>query len=126
MIPLILPIASGVAHQEQTLTLDGRRYRLRLDWSGRLDRWAFDLLDSAEVPIVLSGGLVLGTDMLRQVRSSPRTPPGALVLLDTEGQDAEATLFSLGGRHALVYIEGDDTQDSAAARALGSAGGGGD
>jgi hypothetical protein len=97
-----IPIAPGVPAQEQVTTLDGRAYRLTLRWNGRIERWFFDLETAAGEAIVRGKPLVLGADLLRQVRWNPAAPQGGLVLADPAG--AEATLEALGSRAVLLYF----------------------
>ena len=90
------------AAQSITLTLDGRRYRLDLDWIGRIRRWSFSLYTAAGAPIVRSKGLVVGADLLGRTRHDPRCPQGALHVVDLQG-DSDASLDSLGVRHVLYF-----------------------
>lgn len=101
---ITLPVAPGVAHQIATVTLDGRRFQLRLDWIQRIRRWSLSLATEAGASIVRCKQLALRSDLLRQVRYLPEAPEGVLTVVDLEKADAEATLFSLGRRHALVYL----------------------
>lgn len=98
-----LPIAPSTPHQVSTVTLDGRRYDLRIDWIQRVRRWSLSLSTAAGVSIMRGKFLALRSDLLRQVRWNPDAPQGVLVLLDLEDRDVEATLGSLGVRHVLVY-----------------------
>ena len=101
---ITIPIAWRTAAQKQITTLDGRRYTLSLDWIQRIKRWTFTLSTESGAAIMSGKGLALRADLLRQNRWDPRCPPGALMLIDTEG-DQEPDLESLGRRHALVYFE---------------------
>lgn len=98
-----IPLVS-TPHQIQTTTLDGKRFRLRVDWNGRIERWFFDLLRDDDTPIVLGKALVTNADLLRQYRADPTCPQGVLMLVDQEGKDAEAGVLDLGTRHALWYV----------------------
>ncbi len=100
---LIIPLTTA-PHQEQTTTLDGKRFRLRVDWNGRLERWYFDLFRDDGTAIVQGKALVTSADLLRQYRADPTAPQGALTLVDQEGRDEEAGLLSLGTRHVLWYV----------------------
>lgn len=99
-----IPVAARTAHQTQTTTLDGRRFRISLDWNQRIQRWFVSLATDEGVWIFRSKGLVLGSDILRQTRYLPEAPQGALVLLDLQDQDVEASLDSLGARHRIFYF----------------------
>lgn len=98
-----IPLAPSVAHQTQTITLDGRRFQLRADWIQRVRRWAISLSTDAGTSILRCKFLALRSDLLRQVRARPESPQGVLTLLDLEARDEEAGYASLGGRHVLVY-----------------------
>ena len=98
-----IPLAPSVAHQVQTVTLDGRRFELRIDWIQRVRRWALSLSTDAGESIMRCKFLALRSDLLRQVRARPEAPQGVLTLLDLEAQDAEAGFASLGIRHVLTY-----------------------
>ncbi len=104
-----IPVLSGVPSQEILITLEGRRYLLRLDWLGRLETWSFSLFTENETPFLQGKGLVLGADLLRLSRHVPGCPQGSLLLTDSQGLDAEATLSSLGVRHLLIYVTSDES-----------------
>jgi hypothetical protein len=97
-----IPLRPNIAAQSVTLTLDGRRYRLDLDWIGRIRRWSFSLYTADGTPIVQGKGLVVGADLLRRTRYNPACPQGALHLVDLRG-DTDAALDTLGVRHALYF-----------------------
>ncbi len=99
MNPVIVPAASGVPHQVQITTLDGRPFTLRFDWIGRIERWTISI-DG----IVSCKGLVLGADILRQTRYNPEAPQGVLLVVDMMGADVEPDLYSLGIRHKILYF----------------------
>jgi hypothetical protein len=101
--PIILPVARQNPSQSQITTLDGRRYSIRLEWIGRLARWAVDLSTESGTPILRCKVAALRSDLLRQVRHRTDVPPGILVMVDTLNQDAEAGLSTLGSRHLLMY-----------------------
>ena len=104
-----IPVLPSVPAQEVVVTLEGRRYILRLDWLGRIETWSFSLFTENETPIVQGKGLVLGADLLRLSRHVPGCPQGQLYLADAQGLDAEATLESLGVRHLVVYVTSDES-----------------
>lgn len=93
-----------VAHFVQTTTFDGRPFRLRFSWNGRIGRWFVSIATGAGVDLVQSKALVLGADVLRQVRWNPDAPQGSLTVVDLEGAGVEASLDSLGTRHRVVYF----------------------
>lgn len=101
---LTIPVAPSVPFQTQVTTLDGRPFRLSFRWNGRIERWFVSVETAAGVPIVASKALVLGADVLRQVRYRPDAPPGVLTVADTAGADVEAGFATLGGRHRVLYF----------------------
>ena len=104
---LTIPIALGVPDQAQTTTLDGRPFRFRFRWIGRIERWMLDLETDAGAPILRCKGLVLGSDILRQTRHNPEAPQGVLAVVDTLGAGVEAGLYTLGARHLVIYFGAD-------------------
>lgn len=104
MALVILPTTPSVADQTALVTLDGRPFRFRFQWLGRIERWVFDLSRGDGTPIVLCKGLVIGADALRQVRYDPTAPQGVLTLVDSEGQGLEAGFDTLGVRHLVAYF----------------------
>ena len=101
---LQIPLRANIPAQSVSVTLDGRRYRLQLDWIGRIRRWSFSLATESGTSIVRSKGLVLGADLLKRSRHNALCPQGALILTDLQQLEAEATIDSLGVRHVLYYI----------------------
>lgn len=102
---ITIPVAPSIAHQIQTVTLDGRRFQLRLDWIQRIRRWAMTLSTDSGTPIVSCKLLAVRADLLRQHRYREDTPQGVLAVVDTEtGADAESGFATLGGRHRLIYL----------------------
>lgn len=98
-----IPLAASVAHQVSTVTLDGRRFELRIDWIQRVRRWSLSIATESGVSLLRCKFLALRSDLLRQIRAVPEAPQGVLTLLDLENQDGEAEFGTLGKRHALVY-----------------------
>lgn len=100
----------GAAHWTQTTALDGREYLLTFRWSQRAGRWTLDLADQDGDMIVAGRVLAPSLRLLRGVRDT-RRPAGDIVLVDQrgarEGLD-DPTFTSLGDRHALLYLDGDD------------------
>jgi len=99
-----IPLRPDLAHQAVNVTLDGRGYRLEVDWIGRIQRWTFSLYTSGGAPVLLTKGLVLGADLLQRTRYKPECPQGLLILRDLQRLDSEAELDTLGVRHVLSYV----------------------
>lgn len=111
MAILTIPcIPDGQAHWTQSTALDGREYLLTFRWSQRSGRWSLDLADQDGDTIVAGRVLAPSLRLLRGVRDT-RRPAGDIVLVDQrggrEGLD-DPTFTSLGERHQLVYLDGDD------------------
>jgi len=111
MSALVIPCQpGGQAYWTQTTPLGGADYQLTFRWSQRAGRWAVDLADSAGAPIVQGRTLAPLLRLLRGIRD-PRRPPGDLVLVDQQAAReglADPSFTSLGERHVLVYLDGDD------------------
>lgn len=103
---ITIPVAFRAPHQRQTTTLGGRRYILALDWIQRIQRWTISISTEDGALLLAGKGLAVEADLLKQVRYNPAVPRGLLTLLDLERTSStEASLESLGRRHALVYLE---------------------
>lgn len=100
---LRIPLRPSRPTQTVVTTLDGRRYRIKLDWIGRIARWSISIYSSDGALLLGTKGLVLGSDVLRRSRYNPAIPQGILYLEDLQGLDEEATLDSLGVRHVLRF-----------------------
>lgn len=100
---LKIPLRPNRAAQSVFVTLDGRRFRIDLDWIGRIRRWVFSLYTGSGTPILLCKGLALGADLLKRTRHRQDCPQGALLVRDRQDANAEPTLDSLGVRHDLIY-----------------------
>lgn len=109
MIALQIPIRRNVPNQSKTVLLDGVRYRISLDWNGRIGRWlcALTHADSGRV-VFTSRVLATRSDLLKLYRFSPDCPPGILSAIDLSGLDREADFSTLGADDgiALVYFSG--------------------
>lgn len=98
----IIPTTPGLAHYTQATELDGREYRLRFEWTGRLSRWSFALLTEADVPLVEGILLVPNVPLLRKL-ADERRPPGILAVQSVDGLPPGLNDFHPGGRCRLVY-----------------------
>ncbi len=108
-----IAIPKNVPDQVMTVgPLDGASYQMRFRWNMR-GGWTIDVADESSVPIFGMRGFVLGVDFFARVRSDPRVPPGALMLVDLTGQERNPgyldlcsgpTLSDLQGTCMLVYV----------------------
>jgi hypothetical protein len=100
----------GQSHWVQTTSLGGQQYQLTFRWSQRAGRWTVDLADDTGSMIVAGRALAPLLRLLKGVRD-PRRPPGEIVLVDQRAAReglADPSFTSLGERHQLVYLDGDD------------------
>tara|TARA_R110000868_G_scaffold69705_2_gene204889 strand:- start:539 stop:868 length:330 start_codon:yes stop_codon:yes gene_type:complete len=103
---LTLPVRLGVAAQRFSVVLDGRRYRIDLDWIGRTNRWSISFALDGGTVVWGSRTLATRSDLLKQHRHREDIPPGVLACIDLAGLDREPTIETLGrdDGHALIYI----------------------
>lgn len=101
-----LPVRPSIPAQSFGVVLDGRRYRVSLDWIGRIGRWSIDLVREGGEPVFRGRILATGADLLRQFQAQTDVPVGVLVLVDRSGTSREATLDTLGRSdgHSLVFV----------------------
>jgi hypothetical protein len=104
---LRVPVTRSEPSQSLVVLLDGVRYRISLDWNGRIGRWlcALTHADSGRV-VFTSRVLATRSDLLKLYRFSPDCPPGILSPIDLSGLDREASFSTLGADDgiALVYF----------------------
>jgi hypothetical protein len=94
----------GEAHVEQRITLSGRDYVLRFDWSQRDGHWFLGIYDPAGIAIITGLKLVANWRLLRG-RLEALRPPGELVVVDTIEPAIDPGFGDLGVRHTLNYLE---------------------
>ncbi len=85
------------------VTLEGAAYLLTVKWSTRQAQWSMDIARRDGTVLVGGLGLLLGSEVLRN-HAGRGLPPGALVLLDPAGSNADVTFDDLSERCALVYF----------------------
>lgn len=89
---------------ELSISLDGETFSFAFRWSSRTQSWTMDLGDGSGVLLAGGIGLVTGYPLLERFGQRDGWPAGALILLDSEAQDAEPGFTDLGTRHVLVYL----------------------
>lgn len=91
----------------QTVSLEGRRFRLRWRWLQLLARWALDVLSPDGT--LLAGGLAVvpNLDLFADCRGGrPEFPLGALFVVDSRELPQAPGLETLGGTNAqIVYLD---------------------
>jgi len=104
----------GESHWTQRTQIDGRDYILTFWWSQRAGRWSLDVADAEGGAIVSGRVLVPAFSALRGVRD-PRRAAGEIGLVDMQSGGGtgltavdDPTFSSLGTRHVLVYVDGED------------------
>jgi hypothetical protein len=106
MALLIIPVAPGLPAQRFTTTLDGRRWRFRLKWLQRVERWHLSIAYDDGTMLISGKALALGADLLRSVRTYADAPQGMLTVVPPgDAQPVEPTLYGLGRDPLLVYVE---------------------
>ena len=92
---------------EVKVDLSGQRYTFNISYNVRQDAWIMHISNVNGDLLIAGLRLVPGINLLEKYRaSSPGLPPGALVLIDREGnaRTAEVTRQNLSSRYALTYM----------------------
>lgn len=104
---MILTIPTGnEPYADQRTDLDGVTYVFRWAYSGREDRWSFDLTLADGTPVVMGCRIVCSIPLLRRYHYRAACPPGELVCVAYSDDDSPPGLDDLvpGGRCALLYL----------------------
>jgi len=105
MIHRIPCAPAGASSWSQVTALDGTEYLLTFVWAQRLGAWLLSIADGAGVAIASGLVLTTGRSLLVGV-VDPRTPPGAVVVVDQTGAgDADPGFTDLGARFSVVYLD---------------------
>ena len=88
---------------ERWVELEGVLVSYRLTWRPRTASWYLDLYDSAGTLVLAGARLPSGWPVTARHRLAGM-PPGWFVLIDSQGEDAPATLDELGGRFLFCYV----------------------
>lgn len=105
MALLKIPVAPGLAAQRFTTVLDGKRWRFRLKWLQRVERWHLSIAYDNGTPLISGKALAAGADLLASVRTIADAPQGFLTILASDGSPSEPTLYGLGRESMLLYAE---------------------
>lgn len=87
---------------DYTLELDGDEYRFSLRWMERLEAWFLSLYESDGQALLINVKMSVNASFARSAVGR------RLMLVDTTGQDNEATFLSLGKSHKLMWMDQDD------------------
>lgn len=103
--PQTIPLFPDTPLYTMRVSLNGREFTLRFDYSQREDRWFLSLYDSAGSPIRKGIKITPNVSALRLARHDPRTPRGLLAFSDTTPRIEAPGFADLGRRISLVYFE---------------------
>ncbi len=95
--------SDGYPNQTSQTQLGESFFVVSWRWNARDGVWYFGLSDADALPIVSGVRVVLNVDLLSGV-SSPRRPPGPIVVVAPSGSAEEPGLSDLGGRVKVLYI----------------------
>lgn len=102
---LRIPLTVNEPHQRAAVLLSGVRYRIALDWNGRIGRWIVGLTHADSGRAIFSGRiLATRADLLRLYRFSPDCPAGTLFAYDAAGLDREASFTTLGLDDGVILL----------------------
>lgn len=99
-----IPTSTTESWYEQTVTLDGSRYLLRLMWAERSRRWYLDLETTDGTPIRRGIKVVADRPLTERLTMDDR-PPGELWCVDRSGGGVDPDIRDLGDRCLLLYVE---------------------
>lgn len=106
-VSAILPHQKDTPRFQFEIDLDAVSVIFRFEWNDRLDSWFFDLLTTAEEPIVSGVRVTVGIPLWNRFRD-PRIPPGILEAVDTSGAGVDPAFEDLGDRVLLVYVNASE------------------
>lgn len=102
-MPLIVPLRDGLPFFDLQAVLDGVTYTLTLRWNPRASLWFLDVSNVDGTTQYQSGvGLVVSFPL--GAYTTGRSPPGALVVVDTSGANEDPQLEGLATRWQLLYF----------------------
>ncbi len=106
-----LPLDAEAPHSRRSVQLEGVSYLIDLDWNERNEAWFVSVYldDAGPTPIVQGFRVVIGSPVLRRVRTPPR-PPGDILFIDTSGEDLDPGRDDVGARVQGLYYERADIE----------------
>ena len=105
---LFIPVDPGIPYQEFSYRIDDVDYVLSFRWNFRREVWSLALFSSDKELIYSISSLVLSSYMGALSSHNLDFPFGCFVLIDTEGENKDATLQSLGSSHTLIFLTGEE------------------
>jgi len=101
-MPSVIPFIPSEAFYTFSTSIDEVQYIFDVRWNSRAGHWYYDLKD--ENGDVIRSGMRVALGAFPLHRSvDARAPTGALMAVDTTGQDLEATYDDMGVRVLMVY-----------------------
>lgn len=104
---LQIPVNSTQAAFEQTITLEGINYLMRIYWNTRDEAWYLDLFLTDDTPVICGLKLVVNYDFTG-FYVQENVPPGMFMLYDDTNSEVPCGREDLGNRCILIYITSDD------------------
>lgn len=109
---LVIPLSDFASYSEQ-LTLDGEVFLFQFDFNVRGDYWVMSISD-IDLNVLISGlRIVLDYELLSQYPGRG-LPPGALIAIDTTGDEFDANRENFGPvdtNVSLIYIPVSEAQE---------------
>lgn len=104
MKPVEVPVQIDTPLYVERVTLDGKDYLLRFDWSGRENRWFLDLGTVDEIWLRKGVKIIANWPLFRTLIDA-RKPPGQLFAIDLSAPTGDPPEFAdLGRRVKLFYF----------------------
>lgn len=100
---LTIPVNPNAVHQDLSVELDGKPYRLQIRYNQRADRYALNVLTGDGVELMMGAVIVPNRDFLLRVYHNPAHPGGILSCLANPGNNDMPRFGDLGARCQLVY-----------------------
>lgn len=89
----------------KAVILDNLALRLRFDWNDHQQQWYMDICGNDNADIIRGLPLVANYPLLKQYRRHQKIPPGELLAVLTNEQDAAIGRKDfINGRASLVYV----------------------
>lgn len=93
----------GLPWYSMTVTLDGQSYGLEMAYNNRADRWALTLSNASQEAIVSNLPVLIDRPLFAPYKHLD-VPPGAMVCIDTTGNQAQPTMGSFLRTHVMYYL----------------------
>lgn len=101
-----LPVPYKAANKVFEVTLDDVRYRLRLRWNKRRERWVLSIYNDADEPLALGLPVLVNWDFLLSCGHVPGIPAGRLLAICVDQTTTPPGRYELGAnRRVRIYYE---------------------